>query len=65
MNESERRKELVAALEKAREAAHNAPREGPGRSVTATYARTAEEYGQALTALRDFDGEQLKRKREA
>jgi len=57
MNEIDCRAVLVAALEKAREAAHNAPREGPdfGRSVTATFARAADEYGAALRSLRDFD----------
>jgi hypothetical protein len=56
----DRRVELVAALEKAREAANNAPKEGEGlgRSVTATYALTADEYGRALMALRKFDAQQ-------
>jgi hypothetical protein len=63
VNEMSRRAALVAALEKAREAAHNAPREGQdfGRSVTATYARTANEYGAALQALSDFDAKPERR----
>ena len=57
MTRDEHRAKLVVALEKARDAAHNAPREGQefGRSVTATYARLADEYGAALMALRKFD----------